>query len=165
MNVPVFRQAQACDLERCYEIETIAYEGDEAATKEKIAQRIAQYPEGFLVLEVAGELIGFINSGCAQDVKLSDEHFKELIGHDPAAPNVVIMSLVIDPRFQGKGYASLLMRRFIADMRARGKTSIHLMCKSQHIPLYEHWGYRYVKPSDSCHGGMSWHDMVRSLSQ
>ncbi|MCE4073470.1 MULTISPECIES: GNAT family N-acetyltransferase [Pseudomonas] len=163
MTAPTFRTAVPADTDRCFAIETTAYEGDEAATHEKIATRIAQYPEGFLIMELDGEIIGFINSGCAFDVVMSDEDFKELIGHDPAAPNVVIMSVVIDPAQQGKGYASLLMRTFVERMAGLGKRTIHLMCKDRHVPLYERFGYRYVKPSASDHGGMAWHEMVMEL--
>lgn len=161
--VLAFRRPVSSDSARCFEIETSAYEGDEAATLEKIERRIAKYPEGFLILEAEGKIVGFINSGCAFDVVMSDEEFKELIGHDPAAPNVVIMSVVVDPAEQGKGYSKLLMRRFIEGMREAGKKTIHLMCKDQHVPLYEKMDYRYVKPSKSEHGGMAWHEMVMTL--
>ncbi|MEJ8814467.1 GNAT family N-acetyltransferase [Variovorax ureilyticus] len=160
---PTFRPAAPADTSRCYEIEISSYEGDEAATREKIATRIAQYPEGFLVMELAGDIIGFINCGCAHEVVLADESFKELVGHDPMALNVVIMSVVIDRAHQGKGYASLMMRSFVERMRGIGKKTIHLMCKDRHVALYERLGYRYVKPSASDHGGMAWHEMVMDL--
>ena len=163
MNTPQFRTPTVADAERCYAIEIGAYEGDEAATLEKIRTRIAQYPHGFLILENMGEIVGFINSGCAYEVVMSDEDFKELVGHDPAAPNVVIMSVVVDPVHQGKGYAKRLMDEFIARMKASGKQTIHLMCKQQHVALYQKMGYQYVKPSPSDHGGMAWHEMVMAL--
>jgi ribosomal protein S18 acetylase RimI-like enzyme len=94
---------------------------------------------------------------------MSDETFKELVGHDPAAPNVVIMSVVIDPAHQGKGYASPMMRAFVERMSRMDKQAIHLMCKERHVGLYERLGYRYVRPSTSDHGGMSWHEMVMAL--
>ncbi|HDR9319746.1 TPA: GNAT family N-acetyltransferase [Burkholderia vietnamiensis] len=160
MNTPKFRQAVPSDADRCYQIEASAYEGDEAATHEKIALRIAQYREGFLVMEVDGQVVGFINSGCAYDVVMSDESFKELVGHDAQAPNVVIMSVVVAPFYQGKGFSRLLMDKFVAQMRQAGKKTIHLMCKERHVELYRRLGYRYVKPSASDHGGMAWHEMV-----
>jgi ribosomal protein S18 acetylase RimI-like enzyme len=163
MTTPSFRQAIPSDTDRCFEIETSAYEGDEAATRNKIATRIFQYPQGFLVMELHGKVIGFINSGCAFEVVMSDEAFKELVGHDPAAPNVVIMSVVIDPAHQGKGYSSLLMRTFVSQMSEMGKKTIHLMCKERHVGLYERLGYSYLKPSSSDHGGMSWHEMVMTI--
>lgn len=100
MTTPIFRSAVPADADRCYDIEITSYEGDEAATREKIATRIDLYPQGFLCMEVDNHIVGFINGGCAWDVVMSDEEFKELVGHDPAAPNVVIMSVVVHPDFR-----------------------------------------------------------------
>lgn len=163
MPALTLRNAIPADAARCYEIEISAYEGDEAATLEKITTRIALYPQGFLILEVDGQVVGFINSGCAHDVVMSDEAFKELLGHAADAPNVVIMSVVVDPAHQGKGYATQLMTAFVQRMRGMGKQTIHLMCKEQHVPLYARMGYQYVQPSASDHGGMAWHEMVMTL--
>ncbi|MDU8912552.1 GNAT family N-acetyltransferase [Aestuariicoccus sp. MJ-SS9] len=159
----VFRNAQPSDADRCFEIETSAYEGDEAATHAKISKRIETYPDGFLVLEVNGRVVGFINCGCAHEVEMSDEDFKELIGHDPDAPNVVIMSVVVDPAEQGKGRSRALMDEFVGRMRRMGKATIYLMCKEHHVPLYEKLGYGYLRPSASDHGGMAWHEMSMTL--
>ncbi|BBN56761.1 N-acetyltransferase [Pseudomonas chlororaphis subsp. aurantiaca] len=150
----LIRQVAAADLDRCFAIETLAYEGDEAATREKIATRIATWPEGFIVAEVDGVVAGFINSGAA---------FKELIGHDPAGPHVVIMSVVVHPDYQGLGVSRRLLEAFIERMRGLGKASINLMCKERHVPLYERFGFVYLKASASNHGGMAWHEMVLSL--
>lgn len=158
-----FRNATLTDAKCCFDIETAAYEGDEAATRDKIARRIAEYPQGFVLLEGDDDVIGFINSACAQEVDMSDEAFKELTGHDPDAPNVVILSVVVDPAWQGHGHARALMVEFIARMTALGKQTIHLMCKAHHVPMYEKFGYRYVRPSASDHGGMTWHEMVLPL--
>ncbi len=35
--------------------------------------------------------------------------------------------------------------------------------KQRHVDLYTHLGYRYMKPSPSDHGGMSWHEMIMDL--
>lgn len=163
MSPTRFRQAAAEDAERCYQIEIGAYEGDEAATLEKIRTRIGQYPQGFLILEQGDEIVGFINSGCAHDVVMSDEAFKELVGHDPLAANVVIMSVVVAPEHQGKGFSKLLMGQFVELMQGQGKKTIHLMCKEQHVQLYARMGYEYVLPSPSNHGGMTWHEMVMPI--
>lgn len=159
----VFRTALPADADRCFEIETSAYDGEEAATCAKIAKRIEVYPDGFLILERAGNVVGFINCGCAYKVEMSNEEFKELIGHDPDAPNVVIMSVVVDPSHQGKGLSKALMIEFVERMRRMGKSTIHLMCKEQHVPLYEKYGYGYLQPSTSDHGGIIWHEMSMTL--
>ena len=103
MRYPVLRTATAADALPCHVLEVSAYEGDEAATLEKIATRIERYPQGFLVMELESGIAGFINSGCAQRVVMSDEAFKELVGHDSLAPHVVVMSVVVDPVHQGRG--------------------------------------------------------------
>lgn len=159
----MFRNARPSDVDRCFEIETSAYEGDEAATHEKISKRIEVYAEGFIVVELDGAVVGFINSGCADKVEMSDEAFKELVGHDPDAANVVIMSVVVDPKYQGKGLSRKMMDEFVERMRRMGKETIHLMCKEHHVPLYERFGYHYLQPSTSDHGGMTWHEMSMTL--
>ncbi|HID69639.1 MAG TPA: GNAT family N-acetyltransferase [Desulfobacterales bacterium] len=157
------REVQPADLERCFEIETISYSGDEAASKEKILKRIRTYPEGFVVLELADEVIGFINSGATHQVELSDEEFKELIGHDPDGKHIVIMSVVVHPEHQRRGFASQLMKRFTAKMKEAGKTDIYLICQTGLIDMYASHGFSYLGKSDSDHGGLSWHEMVLTL--
>ncbi|MHC4906694.1 MAG: GNAT family N-acetyltransferase [Planctomycetota bacterium] len=151
------------DLDRCFEIESVSYSGDEAATKEKILKRIKTYPEGFIVLENDREIIGFINSGATPKVELSDEEFKELVGHDPEGKHIVILSVVIHPDYQGKGMASKLMNSFIDKMKALGKTDIFLICQSELIDMYARYGFVNLGKSDSDHGGMSWNEMSLSL--
>lgn len=159
MSALTVRLVKESDLERCFEIETVSYAGDEAATKEKILTRIQTYPEGFLVLENEKEIIGFINSGATHNVKLSDEEFKELIGHDPTGKHIVIMSVVIHPEYQGRSMTSILMKCFIESMRKMGKTDIYLICQTELITLYAKYGFVYLGESDSDHGGLHWHEM------
>jgi len=151
------------DLDRCFEIESVSYSGDEAATKDKILKRIKTYPEGFIVLEYDKEIIGFINSGATEKVELSDEEFKELNGHDPKGKHIVILSVVIHPDYQGKGMASKLMNSFIDRMKALGKSDIFLICQTELIDMYARYGFANLGISDSDHGGMSWNEMSLSL--
>jgi ribosomal protein S18 acetylase RimI-like enzyme len=151
------------DLDRCFEIETVSYAGDEAASKEKILTRIQTYPEGFVVLENDNEIIGFINSGATDDVQLSDEEFKELIGHDTNGRCIVIMSVVVHPDYQGKSMASVLMKHFIEAMQNMGKEEVFLICQTELIGLYEKFGFILMGESDSEHGGLSWHEMSLNL--
>jgi ribosomal protein S18 acetylase RimI-like enzyme len=151
------------DLDRCFEIESVSYSGDEAATKDKILKRIRTYPEGFLVLENEREIIGFINCGATQKVELSDEEFKELIGHDSKGKHIVILSVVIHPAYQGRGMASKLMKSFIDIMKGFGKSDIFLICQTELIGMYARYGFVNLGISRSSHGGMSWNEMSLSL--
>ena len=153
------------DLDRCFEIESVSYAGDEAATKDKILKRINTYPEGFIVLEIDGQIAGFINSGATHKVELSNEEFKELIGHDPEGKHIVILSVVVHPAFQGKGMASKLMNNFIDRMRALGKSNIYLICQTELIDMYAKFGFVNLGVSESDHGGLSWNEMSLSLQE
>ncbi|MEJ2633130.1 MAG: N-acetyltransferase [Acidihalobacter sp.] len=151
------------DVARCFEIETAAYEGDEAATCEKIARRVDVYPEGFMVLETSDGILGFINSGAADRVDMADESFKELIGHNLAGKHSVILSMVVHPDYQGWGIASILMQNFILRMRRLGKDSVQLMCRERYIGLYAKYGFKPLRESLSTHGGLKWHEMELGL--
>ena len=157
------REAKIDDLERCFEIERVAYNGDEAASKAKILRRIEQYSQGFLILENDEEVIGFVNSGATHHVKLSDEAFKELVGHDDTGKHIVIMSVVIHPDYQGKGYADRLLSTFIIQMKIAHKSDIYLICQTELMPFYAKHGFTHLGQSDSLHGGLSWHEMSLSL--
>lgn len=157
------RNVKESDLDRCFEIETLAYAGEEAATKEKILTRIKGYAEGFIVLENENEIIGFINSGATHKVVLSDETFKELVGHDPDGRYIVIMSVVIHPDYQGQSFTTKLMNHFIAQMKQLNKTSIYLICQTELVEMYAKYGFTHLGESDSSHGGLSWHEMSLAL--
>ena len=163
MSKILIREACLSDLDRCYEIESTAYAGDEAASREKIGKRIEVYPAGFLVLEFEGNIAGLINSGATDNVQLSDEEFKELIGHDPNGKNIVIMSVAVHPDFQGKGFAGKLIIEFIDRMKVMAKTEIFLICQTGLIDMYARYGFEYIGVSASEHGGLSWHEMSLSL--
>ncbi len=163
MNAIHIREARLEDLNRCFEIESVSYEGDEAATKEKIEKRIATYPEGFIVLEIDNIIAGFINCGATHTVELSDESFKELVGHTSEGKHIVIMSVVVHPQYQGQGLAGKLLQNFILKMTKLGKSEIFLICQESLVPMYAKYGFKYIAPSDSDHGGMSWHEMSIQL--
>ena len=164
MQTLLIREANEDDAARCFEIERAAYAGDEAATQEKILCRTLQYPEGFIVLQNDHEIIGFINSGATDNVVLSDEAFKELIGHDPLGKSIVIMSVVVHPQYQGHGYADKLLASFIDKMKVFGKSDIYLICQTELINFYAKHGFVHLGKSDSSHGGLDWHEMLLSLN-
>ncbi len=159
----LIRQVTIEDLDRCHAIERSAYEGAEAATREKIEKRIRAYPEGFIVLEHEGSVAGFINCGATDKVDLTSEAFKDLAGHDPNGRRVVVLSVAVHPDFQRRGFAGNLLDAFTERMKARGKASIHLICRTRHIGFYARYGFTYIGPSASQHGERRWHEMVREL--
>lgn len=163
MSQYIIRQVIESDLDRCFEIERTAYAGDEAATREKIGERILKYPEGFIVLELQGTIVGFINSGATDHVDMSNEEFKGLVGHDSNGHHIVIFSVVVHRNYQGQGFAGALILSFISRMTEMKKSSINLICRNKLVGFYKKYGFEYIGKSKSTHGGLSWHEMVLRL--
>jgi len=157
------RNVVESDLDRCFEIEKVSYEGNEAATREKIRKRIHKYPEGFIVMELSGMVVGSINCGATDNIDLANEEFKDLIGHDSNGEHVVIFSVVVHRDYQGKGLACRLLTDFIFRIQKMQKKSIHLICRNNLIDFYKKFGFKYIRKSESTHGGLVWHEMVLSL--
>ncbi len=160
-NVDI-RYVNVYDLDACYAVELACYTSD-AATREKIQKRIRLFPEGFLVAELKGRIIGMINSGATNKEDITDEAFKDMIGHVSDGKNIVIFSLAVLPEFRGTGVSKRLMSRFIEISKDLKKKKILLICKSELIPYYQKYGFLYSSKSKSTHGGFEWHEMYLSL--
>lgn len=157
------RQVKLKDLEACYQLESICFPAEEAASKDNVKIRISQYPEGFCVLEKEGTIIGHINSGCTNKEDITDEAFKALIGHDVDGENAVIFSVAIHPQNRGEKYGHILLQHFIEVCKMRCKKAILLLCKTDLVPYYKSVGFEYAGLSQSTHGGAQWHEMKHLL--
>jgi ribosomal protein S18 acetylase RimI-like enzyme len=163
MNQIIIRHALPSDLDECFTVETSGFPPEEAATRETIQLRIERFPEGFLVAEADGKLVGILNSAATNKEDISDEELKQLIGHDPDGKNLVVFALAVLPEFQKQGIARQLMSRFVEEARQQGKGNVLLMCKQHLIAYYERMGFTHVGLSKSTHGGAEWHEMRLSL--
>ena len=61
--------------------------------------RIETLPEGVLVAENDGKVVGMLNRGATEKDDSSDEELKQLIGHHPDGRNRVVFALVVLPEF------------------------------------------------------------------
>ena len=163
MNNITIRHVLPEDLDECFTVETAGFPPEEAATRATIRLRIETFPEGFLVAEVNGRIVGILNSAATDKDDISDEELKQLIGHDPAGKNMVVFALAVLPDFQKQGIARALMSRFVGEARERGKGNILLMCKQHLIDYYERMGFDHSGLSKSTHGGAEWHQMRLGL--
>jgi ribosomal protein S18 acetylase RimI-like enzyme len=147
------------DLDRCHIVETSGFPPEEAASRETIGLRIETFPEGFLVAEANGKIVGILNSAATNRDDISDEELKQLVGHDPAGKNMVVFALAVLPDFQKQGIARQLMSTFVEEARGRGKETVLLMCKAHLVAYYERMGFDHIGLSRSTHGGAEWHEM------
>ena len=151
------------DLDECLTVETSGFPPGEAASRETIRLRIETFPEGFLVAEVDGRIVGILNSAATNKDDIGDEELKQLIGHDAAGRNMVVFALAVLPDFQNQGIARQLMSTFVEEARERGKQNVLLMCKQYLINYYERMGFDHIGLSRSTHGGAEWHEMRMGL--
>lgn len=159
----VLRRVLNADLDPCLTLERACFPEAEAASRENIAVRIRDFPQGFLVAEAAGAVVGHVNSGATGKDDITDEAFKALIGHDPAGRNAVVFSLAVAPAMRGRGLGARLMRAFALDMRAQGRERVLLLCKTPLAPFYARLGFEDRGPSVSTHGGAAWREMALAL--
>jgi ribosomal protein S18 acetylase RimI-like enzyme len=163
MNEITIRYVLPEDLNGCFAVEISGFPPEEAATRETIKRRIERFPEGFLVAEVDGRIVGILNSAATNKDDISDEELKQLIGHDPAGKNMVVFALAVLPEYQKRGIAAQLMSRFVEQARQRKNENVLLMCKQHLIAYYEKRGFLHVGRSKSTHGGAEWHEMRLGL--
>lgn len=159
MHNLTIRNATPGDIDACLTLESACFSPAEAACRENIAIRINEFPQGFLVAEAEGRIIGQVNSGATTKDDITDEAFKGLIGHDPQGRNIVVFSLAVLPEMQGRGLGATLMRRFTAESRQLGHQQILLLCKEGLVPFYSRLGFADRGLSASTHGGAIWHEM------
>jgi ribosomal protein S18 acetylase RimI-like enzyme len=161
-NVTI-RQVIGQDLDASYRVESQCFLPSEAASKEKIEKRIRIFPQGFLVAEFEGTVVGHVNSGATNKEDITDEAFKDMVGHSDDGKNLVIFSLAVLPEYQKQGIAQQLMLRFIEEAKRCKRQKILLICKADLIAYYQKYGFMYGGKSDSVHGGFDWHEMLLSL--
>ena len=162
INVNI-RQVNKHDVDGCYRTESACYTSD-GATREKILKRIMLFPEGFLIAESEGVIIGLINSASTDKEDITDEELKDMVGHVKDGRNMIIFSLAVLPEFRGNGISKQLMVRFVEVSKFLKKAKILLICKSELIPYYQNYSFLYGGKSNSKHGGFEWHEMYLLLN-
>ena len=157
MNI---RPASSSDAAALAAIEAVCFPAAEAAGPRAIAQRLAVFPDRFLVAEEAGVPIGFINGCAAGQPRITDDLYEDARLHRPDGPWQTVFGLDTLPEYRRRGVAAALMNAFIAQAKARGQLGVALTCKAHLVHYYERFGYRNEGVSASVHGGAVWYDMV-----
>ncbi|HWR42113.1 GNAT family N-acetyltransferase [Sporomusa sp.] len=151
------------DLDRVAEIEAVCFPPAEAASRESFKERIAAFPESFLVAEANGILIGFINGCVTNSSIIYDELFHSTQHHIPDGKNQTIFGLDVIPEYRKQGIAAQLMNHFIQLAKNTGRRNVILTCKDRLVHYYESFGYVNNGISKSTHGGSQWFDMTLIL--
>ena len=93
------------DLDGVTAVEAACFPPAEAASRERFARRIAQFPDRFFVACSAGRIIGLVN-GCRSDRPRIDDAMFESGAHVPDGLYQMIFGLAVLPEFQHRGVAA-----------------------------------------------------------
>lgn len=162
--MPTIRNARPEDLDAIAALEALCFPPAEAATREDFAARLAHYPEGFWLLEEGGALCAFADGFATDEPDLRDEMYENAALHDAHGAWQMVFGLNTRPDCRGRGYASALLRRVIADAREKRRRGVVLTCKAALLPFYARLGFSDEGVTEkSVHGGAVWHQMRLTL--
>lgn len=166
LDLPIaFRAAEPADLEELWALEGECFPPNEMAERDNFVQRLACCPERFLLLTAAdtGRICGFISGVYSDEPVLEDEMFSA--GYQPkkAGENLILLGLNVREDCRHRSFASMLMRRCIAQAKESGLRRCVLTCHDYLIPYYETFGYVCKGLSNSVWGDVDWYDMVLEL--
>ncbi len=162
-NMHSIRLANADDINRMAEIEALCFPAAEAASLESFIARFDVFSGSFYVLEVEGKVVAHIN-GCINDTPtLPDALYSNPNLHQPQGSYQTVFGLAVDPAFQRRGYASMLLNHFAQVSRDNGLKGMVLTCKAHLVALYEKHHYVQQGVSSSSHGGAQWLDMLHEF--
>ena len=142
------------------DIEAICFSKSEAAGLASFEARLKSFGNCFLIAEMDGKIIGFINGMVTDRETIADEMFEDASLHKENGMWQSIFGLDVLPEYRCRGVAAELMRTFIAKARKEGRKGCILTCKERLIPYYSKFGYVNKGVSESQHGGAVWYDMI-----
>lgn len=155
------RKAHPADLDRIAEIEAESFPPEEAASREKYAWRLANYPDYFIVGESEGKIIGVICMIPMAAAVINDDIFE--MERVPRGTVCAILDVMTAADCRGCGVAEQMLHGAIETAREQGMTSMALTCKDHLIHYYAKFGFENQGLSASVHGGAVWYDMVKIL--
>lgn len=157
------RPARPEDLDRCAEIEAACFPPEQAASREAIRERIASWPETFLVGERAGEIAGYAMGPVIAEPAITDEMFADPGCGQFHNPYQAVFSLAVHPDYRGREYGRVLLDALIEHARRYGRRAVVLTCLERKLAYYASFGFENRGVSKSVHGGAVWYDMVLPL--
>ncbi len=155
----IIRLAKPEDGECLAEIEAACFPPAEAADRETVLKRLTVFPENFVVAQLDGIVVGFINGGNTDEQYLPDAMYHDLSLHKPEGAYQTVFGLNVMSDYRKCGIAAKLVEEYIAVAKRHNRKGIILTCKDHMVHYYEKFGFECHGVADSAHGGAKWNDM------
>ena len=153
------RQGTGADAEALAKVDAACFPPEEAASKEEIGERLAVYPNHFILLYRNGKLAGFIDGMATDEKDLRDEMYEKASLHEENGKWQMIFGLNTLPDFRREGCGGRLIEAFKKQARMEKRKGIVLTCKEELIHYYARFGFINEGVSESVHGGAVWYQM------
>lgn len=158
MNI---RLARLEDLDEIYAIEVANFSAAEAISKEILADHIEKIATSFLVAEIDGQVLGYLEGPVVKERHLKDSSFSSVVDFSQEPRGYIsITSLSIAPQAQSMGLGKILLDEMKKIAKRDGRQGINLTCHDYLIPYYEKHGFVNEGQSNSTYAGEVWYDMV-----
>jgi GNAT superfamily N-acetyltransferase len=148
------------EVSKAHELELMCYSSDTAASLTAFHLRKQLFADYFLLALNNADIVGIANGIRTNQIELSDDAMKQAGEFDIKGRHLCILTVAVNPLFRGQNIGYELMSRIIQQASHDELETIALMCEHHLIPFYEKLGFRYMKPSNSSHGGIAWHEMM-----
>lgn len=163
MNL-LIREVRESDLDAIINNESSVFSPEEAATREAMKERIQMISDSFIIAETdSKELVGYVVGPVINERYLYDELFESISKNPKSGGYQSILSLSVNPRFQGLGIAKQLLLKLTKISKEHNRKGITLTCLENLIHFYEQNGYTNEGLSESKHGGKTWYNMIKEL--
>lgn len=157
------RQAVPEDIDVIAELESTCFPQEQAATKEKLKERLERFCNHFLLAEYNDTVVGYIG-GMVTNVKfIKDCMYEDSSLHNEQGDYQMVFSLVVHPDYRKKQIATALMENMIEQAKQEDRKGIGLTCLEKLLVFYERMGFRSYGISKSNHGNAIWYDMFLGI--
>ncbi|ADG39634.1 MULTISPECIES: GNAT family N-acetyltransferase [Leuconostoc] len=157
------RNANIADLTAILNIEKLGFTAEEAGTKLQYIERLKKLKETFLVGVVNNQVVGFIVGPVVQEDRIADWMYEEIREQDIVGGNQMVLTIAVDPTFQGFHIGSQLLDAFYNKAKTQNSKTIALTCLEKNIAFYEKNGYKNMGQSLSNHAGEIWYDLIKKV--
>ncbi len=163
LRMAVIRQPRKDEIARLAEIEAMCFPPEEGASREKLERRFSSYPDGFLIAEEDGTILGFIDGLRTDADRIEDAMYEDECLDDPLGSYQSVLGISVIPEARGSGIGGLLLKSLIMKAEKEGRKGVFLTCKKALLPFYVPHGFIDRGISCSVHGNVAWHDMFLPL--
>lgn len=157
------RNANMTDLTAILNIEQLGFTAAEAGKELQYIERLQKLKETFLVAVINNKVVGFVVGPVVQEDKIVDWMYEEIRELDIAGGNQMVLTIAVDPNFQGYHIGTQLLDAFYNKAKTHNRKTIALTCLEKNIPFYEKNGYTNAGKSLSNHAGEIWYDLIKNI--